>query len=57
MSLHVRIRVRWWLRYYLSAVCLACILTGMEPNQERVGWWVRRGVRTEMVRVRAVVEA
>ncbi|QXF03600.1 MULTISPECIES: hypothetical protein [Xanthomonas] len=50
MTLHVRIRVRWWLRYYLYAVCLACMLTGMEPNQERVGWWVRRGVRIKLVR-------
>ncbi|MCC8492147.1 hypothetical protein [Xanthomonas citri] len=47
MSLQLRIRVRWWLRHYLAAVALGCWLTGRQPNMERVGWWIRRGLVLE----------
>lgn len=55
--IHVRVRCRWWLRHYLAAVVLGCRITGMEPNPQRLDWWVRRGVVIESCRLRGVLAA
>lgn len=40
----VSVRLRWWLRWYLAAVAWFARTTGMEPDWERVEWWIRRGL-------------
>ncbi len=41
-------RERWWLKYYLAGVIAMADLTGREPCPERVGYWIRRGIRIEV---------
>lgn len=40
---------RWWVRWYVRALVWFARVTGMEPDWQRVEWWIRRGlvVRTE----------
>lgn len=49
VSITVSIKLAWWLRLYLRAVGFACDLTGLEPNMDRVGWWVARGITVKLV--------
>lgn len=41
----VEIRMRWWLHAYLGCVTGIAVLTGLEPNWERVEYWIRRGMK------------
>ena len=43
----VRITVAWWVRWYIAGVELAAKLTGAEPDMEKVGAVVRRGVKVK----------
>lgn len=45
------VRLRWWLRWYLAAVVWFARATGMEPDWERVEWWIRRGLVLRTTRV------
>jgi hypothetical protein len=47
MRLSVTVSVRWWLPYYLSAVLMLCKISGREPNMDRVGQWIRRGLKVD----------
>lgn len=38
------VRVAWWVRWYLLGVEAAATVTGCEPDWDRVGRWVARGV-------------
>ncbi len=49
-ELRIRLHVAWWLRWYLSGVSLAGYLTGLDPNPERVGRWIQRAIRVEVIR-------
>jgi hypothetical protein len=51
ISVIVTVRVAWWVRWYLLGVEAMAMLTGCEPDLDRVGRWVARGV-TESVRPR-----
>ncbi|WAP65466.1 hypothetical protein OZ911_08710 [Pseudomonas fortuita] len=44
ISVIVTVRVAWWVRWYLRGVEAAAMLTGCEPDWDRVGRWVGRGV-------------
>lgn len=48
-GIKVSIKLAWWLRVYLRAVGFTCDLTGLEPNMDRVGWWVARGITVKLV--------
>lgn len=37
-------RMRWWLRWYLAAVISTSKFTGMQPDWNRVEYWIRRGM-------------
>lgn len=39
---------RWWLKYYLAGVLLACHLTGRDPHLGRVTRWIERGIVVEV---------
>ncbi|MBA1209365.1 hypothetical protein IAE33_000259 [Pseudomonas sp. S60] len=41
-------RHRWWLKYYLAGVLLACHLTGRDPHLGRVTRWIERGIVVEV---------
>lgn len=43
--LTLSVRFAWWVNPYLYGVRLCCILTGLEPDYERVARVVERGVR------------
>lgn len=47
-KMSVRIKLSWWLRVYLNTLGVLCNLTGMEPNNERVGLWISKGVRVKI---------
>jgi len=52
-TLVVTVRLAWWLRLYLATLIALCRLLGTEPNPDRLGYWVARGLR---VRIRPVVQ-
>ena len=52
----LEVRPRWWLRHYLAGVALVSRLTGMEPDHEKMGHWIRRGLKVVAVRVRGELE-
>jgi hypothetical protein len=45
----VKVKVVWWLPVYLQTLKTLCEITGMEPNMERVGYWVSKALKTEIV--------
>jgi hypothetical protein len=44
-SLKVTIHIAWWVRWYISGVALFSLLTGLEPDIEKVKAKVLKGVR------------
>jgi hypothetical protein len=46
----VQLRVRWWLKWYIRSVVLFAGMTGLEPNLDRVEFWVRRALHWRWVR-------
>lgn len=40
----IRVSVAWWLRLYLQSVVLFASITGMEPDRDKVGRAIARGV-------------
>ncbi|WP_169338824.1 hypothetical protein [Pseudomonas parafulva] len=44
----IAFRHRWWLKYYLAGVLLACHLTGRDPHLGRVTRWIERGIVVEV---------
>lgn len=43
----LQVKVAWWLRLYLGAVTLTATLLQCDINEERVGWWISRGIRVK----------
>ena len=41
----VTIRIAWWVRWYISVVALCSLLTGLEPDMEKVKATAMKGVR------------
>jgi len=48
-SITVRIRVAWWLHWYVGSVAMFARLPGMEPDPVKVEYWVRRACRVQVV--------
>ena len=42
------IRMAWWVKPYLCGVLLMSRLTGLQPDPDRVGAWVKRGMTMTM---------
>jgi hypothetical protein len=34
---------RWWVKYYLAGVCFMSDITGLEPDTDKVGYWLSAG--------------
>lgn len=39
---------RWWLKHYLFGVMLMARAMRCEPNWDRVGYWVGKGIRLKV---------
>lgn len=48
----VTIRMAWWVKPYLCGVLLMSRLTGLQPDPDRVGAWVARGMTMKMTEVK-----
>jgi len=35
----------WWFKWYLLGVTAMCDATGMEPHEERFGYWIGRACK------------
>ncbi|WP_312378849.1 hypothetical protein [Pseudomonas oryzihabitans] len=46
------IRMAWWVKPYLFGVLLTARLTGLQPDPDRVGAWVKRGMTMTMTEVK-----
>lgn len=44
----VRVRIAWWARAYVQSVALFALMTGMEPDHEKVAAMLMKGLRTEV---------
>lgn len=42
----------WWVRPYLITLIVLCTLLTALPNEERVSYWVAKGLRVEQIRRR-----
>lgn len=40
----ITVELRWWFRYYLAALRLGVLITGLDPDWDRVEWWIRRAL-------------
>lgn len=45
----LRVRVAWWLRWYLAGVLMVAYLTRREPDNDKLRYWVCKAVRCELV--------
>lgn len=43
----VRLRAAWWLHAYLYVLVTLCHFTGLHPHQERLTYWIRKGLSVE----------
>lgn len=39
-----KVRIAWWLKPYFYVLATISAITGMEPNYERVNYWIKRAV-------------
>jgi hypothetical protein len=44
-SMTIKVRIAWWVRWYISGVALCSLLTGLEPDMEKVKATAMKGVR------------
>jgi hypothetical protein len=49
-QLTLKVSIAWLLPVYLHTLKTLCEITGMEPNMGRVGYWVSKALKTEVVR-------
>lgn len=40
----ISVRVAWWVRWYLSGVTFAALISGATPDAIKVNRWIRRGL-------------
>lgn len=48
-TLTLKVSVAWWLKPYCYMLATISALTGMEPDWERVNYWIGRAVRVKVV--------
>ena len=49
-ELVIRVKVKWWLKLYLSGLSMVCWLTDNEPDSDKVQFWLNKGIKLEKVR-------
>lgn len=50
----VHLHVAWWVYPYLQSVALFARLVDMEPDMQKVGYWVEKGITAEVEIVESV---
>lgn len=45
----IKIRIAWWLKWYLYGVITMSKITGLTPDWKKVGRWVVRSVKSEVI--------
>lgn len=48
MTVTLSVHCAWWLRAYLHCVVFTSEVTGLEPDMDKVGRWIDRGVRARV---------
>ena len=48
--LTLKVRIAWWLKPYFYALATISALTGLEPNYDRVNYWINKAMRLEIVK-------
>ena len=43
-SMTIKVRIAWWVRWYISGVALCAFLTGSQPDMEKIKAKVMKGV-------------
>lgn len=51
-AMTITIRTAWWVKPYLYGVLLTARLTGLQPEPDRVGAWVKRGMTLKITEVK-----
>lgn len=47
-ALKAEVRVAWWLKLYLGGVVLMCGLTGLDFDDDKVGRYMKRGIKVRL---------
>lgn len=46
-TMAIRVRVAWWVKWYLYGVALTCQITGMDYDEHKVRRYIRRGLKVK----------
>lgn len=44
----ISIRVAWWAKHYITALRLMALMFGMEPNWDRVNYWLNKAIKMQV---------
>jgi len=44
----IQVRLAWWVRLYLRSVVVFARLTGIEPDMDKMGAMIQRGLHTRL---------
>ena len=44
-AIEIEIEMAWWFRWYVFGVTTMCMLTGVEPKQEKSLYWCQKAMR------------
>ncbi len=45
VGMTIKVRIAWWVRWYISGVALCAFITGAQPDMEKIKDKVMKGVR------------
>ena len=49
-TITVQVRIAWWLKWYMAGVIVMCRLTGLDFDEAKVRWYVRRALTAKVIR-------
>ena len=44
-SMTIKVRIAWWVRWYISGVALCASITGAQPDMEKIKAKVMKGIK------------
>ncbi len=44
-AITLHFKISWWVRVYINTIAAICWLTNMEPDMDRVAFWVGKGIK------------
>jgi hypothetical protein len=48
VNLKIRVTIAWWLIPYFYVLASIAVLTGLEPNYDRVNYWINKAVKAKV---------